>query len=388
MVGVEDDKKKKQGAQTGNNPGASAVADDSRQPLDSVNAVNIPAINTAEQTDAIRNAYVAQAQKEQASQNQNANAQAAQASNLKPSSITTKQKVTPQVQLEQEDHTPFDVEKERQRMSSMQWLKDMNDQVAAIDNEYKSKADKASKYAKATAWGNFFSALGQLAGGGKNTYVAPDQTYLKSALSKADEARKMYDAIRTSNQKAIDKAKNDYLASAEKTHYARQDAANKGVQERNKYRQEWAKGNSSEVTSTMDNSEALQKNRLRNQKDIEALKRGDSLKEDRLKRENNAFINYKDYSKKQNYNLNESEAMRVANLMIKSGNYTKEKLGLLQSFILGQVSGQDKRGLVADIIDYIEQYRNDANVVAILNNSDNYGYGENSNSNNDEDDLA
>ena len=97
---------------------------------------------------------------------------------------------------------------------------------------------------------------------------------------------------------------------------------------------------------------------------------------------------YKDYSKKQNYNLNESEAMRVANLMIKSGNYTKEKLGLLQSFILGQVSGQDKRGLVADIIDYIEQYRNDANVVAILNNSDNYGYGENSNSNNDEDDLA
>lgn len=388
MVGVEDDKKKKQGAQTGNNPGASAVADDSRQPLDSVNAVNIPAINTAEQTDAIRNAYVAQAQKEQASQNQNANAQAAQASNLKPSSITTKQKVTPQVQLEQEDHTPFDVEKERQKMSSMQWLKDMNDQVAAIDNEYKSKADKASKYAKATAWGNFFSALGQLAGGGKNTYVAPDQTYLKSALSKADEARKMYDAIRTSNQKAIDKAKNDYLASAEKTHYARQDAANKGVQERNKYRQEWAKGNSSEVISTMDNSEALQKDRLRNQKDIEALKRGDSLKEDRLKREKDAFINYKDYSKKQNYNLNESEAMRVANLMIKSGNYTKEKLGLLQSFILGQVSGQDKRGLVADILDYIEKYRNDAKVVAILNNSDNYGYGENSNSNNDEDDLA
>lgn len=388
MAGVEDDKKKKQGAQTGNNPGASAVADDSRQPLDSVNAVNIPAINTAEQTDAIRNAYVAQAQKEQASQNQNANAQAAQASDLKPSSITTKQKVTPQVQLEQEDHTPFDVERERQKMSSMQWLKDMNDQVAAIDNEYKSKADKASKYAKATAWGNFFSALGQLAGGGKNTYVAPDQTYLKSALSKADEARKMYDAIRTSNQKAIDKAKNDYLASAEKTHYARQDAANKGVQARNKYRQEWAKGNSSEVISTMDNSEALQKGRLRNQKDIEALKRGDSLKEDRLKREKNAFINYKDYSKKQNYNLNESEAMRVANLMIKSGNYTKEKLGLLQSFILGQVSGQDKRGLMADIIDYIEQYRNDANVVAILNNSDNYGYGENSNSNNDEDDLA
>lgn len=388
MVVVEDDKKKKQGSQTGNNPGASAVADDSRQPLDSVNAVNIPAINTEEQTDSIRNAYVAQAQKEQASQNQNVNAQAAQASNLKPSSITTKQKVTPQVQLEQEDHTPFDVEKERQRMSSMQWLKDMNAQVAAIDNEYKSKADKASKYAKATAWGNFFSALGQLAGGGKNTYVAPDQTYLKSALSKADEARKMYDAIRTSNQKAIDKAKNDYLASAEKTHYARQDAANKGVQARNKYRQEWAKGNSSEVISTMDNSEALQKDRLRNQKDIEALKRGDSLKEDRLKREKDAFINYKDYSKKQNYNLNESEAMRVANLMIKSGNYTKEKLGLLRSFILGQVSGQDKRGLVADIVDYIEQYRNDANVVAILNNSDNYGYGENSNSNNDEDDLA
>lgn len=388
MVGVEDDKKKKQGAQTGNNPGASAVADDSRQPLDSVNAVNIPTINTAEQTDAIRNAYIAQAQKEQASQNQNTNAQSAQASNLKPSSITTKQKVTPQVQLEQEDHTPFDVEKERQKMSSMQWLKDMNDQVAAIDNEYKSKADKASKYAKATAWGNFFSALGQLAGGGKNTYVAPDQTYLKSALTKADEARKMYDVIRTSNQKAIDKAKNDYLASAEKTYYTRQDAANKGVQARNKYRQEWAKGNSSEVISTMDNSEALQKDRLRNQKDIEALKRGDSLKEDRLKREKDAFINYKDYSKKQNYNLNESEAMRVANLMIKSGNYTKEKLGLLQSFILGQVSGQDKRGLVADIVDYIEQYRNDANVVAILNNSDNYGYGENSNSNNDEDDLA
>lgn len=388
MVGVEDDKKKKQGAQTGNNPGASAVADDSRQPLDSVNAVNIPTINTAEQTDAIRNAYVAQAQKEQASQNQNANAQAAQASNLKPSSITTKQKVTPQVQLEQEDHTPFDVERERQKMSSMQWLKDMNDQVAAIDNEYKSKADKASKYAKATAWGNFFSALGQLAGSGKNTYVAPDQTYLKSALSKADEARKMYDAIRTSNQKAIDKAKSDYLASAEKTYYARQDAANKGIQERNKYRQEWAKGNSSEVTSTMDNSEALQKDRLRNQKDIEALKRGDSLKEDRIKRENDAFINYKDYSKKQNYNLNRSEALRIANIMLATKEYTEESLGLVTSTIKNQLEIKDKDTLRGKILDFIEKNKTNASLAAILNNSDNYGYGENSNSNNDEDDLA
>lgn len=353
-----------------------------------VNTTNpVPAINTAEQTDAIRNAYVAQVKKEQEAEAAEEKARRAQApaSNLKPSSITTKQKITPQVELEQEDTTPFDVEKEREKMSSMKWLQDMRDQASAIDNEYKAKAERASKHAKMQAWGNMFSALGQLAGMGKNTFVAPDATYLKSAMTKADKAREMYEAIKTSNQKAIDKAKSDYLTAQEKTYYARQDAANKAIQARNKAKTELAKGNSSEIVSTVDNSEALTKMKLQSHKDLKAIERGDDLVKNRQKRESNAFINYKDFARKQNYNLNESEAMRIANLMIKSGQYTKEKLGLLQSFITGQVEGQDKRALVADILDYIEQYKNTGAVAAILNNSDNYSYGENSSDNNGDD---
>ena len=382
---LPEEEKKKPGAQNAHNQSVSAVADGSRQPQRSVNETQpvqqVPAINTAEQTDAARNAYVAQVKKEQEAEAADGQARQAQApaSNLKPSLITTKPKITPQVELEQEDTTPFDVEKEREKMSSMQWLKDMRDQATAIDNEYKAKAEKASKQAKMQAWGNMFSALGQLAGLGKNTYVAPDSTYLKSALTKADKAREVYDAIKTSNQKAIDKAKSDYLASSEKTYYARQDATNKAIQARNKLKQEWAKGNASEIVSTMDNSEAMLNKKLQNALDIKAMERGDDLAKDRQKRESNAFINYKDFVRKQNYNLNESEAMRIANLMIKNGNYTKEKLGLLQSFIEGQVQGNDKRGLVADILDYIEQYKNTGAVAAILNNSDNYSYGDNNN---------
>lgn len=355
-IPINPEEEKKKGAQTGNNPGESAVADGSRQPLESVNAEqSIPA-------------------------------------DLAPAKVVTRQKVTAPVELEQEDATPFDYEGERAKMGNSEWLKELNQKVRDIDNEYKGRAEKASKYAKAAAWGNFFSALGQLAGGGKNTYVKPQSKYLTDAMTKADKAIEVYDAIKRSNQATVDKAKTDYMAKQEARYYTAQEASNKAIRERNKYKLEHAKGNSSETTTELNNSMAIAQAKLKGQQsiaqkklDAKATEQQQKLEQDRRKREASAFINYRDYDKKQNYNLNESEALTLANYMIQNEGYTMEKLGLVQSSVLGQLTIKDAKALKAQVLDFISKNRNNRDVVTVLNNSsDHYDFGGNG-SNNDDD---
>lgn len=103
------------------------------------------------------------------------------------------------------------------------------------DKEYDDKAKKASKYAKAAAWGNMFSALGQIAGLGKNTYVKPNSKYLDRVLTKADEARAMYDKIKAAEEEKRTNLKRDYLAKAEAQHWANEAKREKDINARNAF---------------------------------------------------------------------------------------------------------------------------------------------------------
>ena len=216
----------KKGAQTGNNPGASAVADDTRVPLDSVNAE--PKVQDTTATSETQH----QAQ--------------APASN--PTKTVTKVTRTADYTPKVFTATPYDADEAAKRIENSGWLKDMRDQATAIDNEYKAKAEKASKQAKMQAWGNMFSALGQLAGLGKNTYVAPDATYLKSALTKADKAREVYDAIKTSNKKSLDAAKQAWLDADRKMHTESQENMRKFYESLNEQGYKNAANNKVETT--------------------------------------------------------------------------------------------------------------------------------------------
>ena len=358
----------------GSKPVASAVADDTRTPLMSANepAAPVPPVQPVppeEQPVAPEQSTPAQ-----------------HPSNLAQSKVVTKQRITPTVEYEAEDSSQFDAEAEKEKMRKSAWLAELNNQVNEADKQYKEKAESASRYAKAAAWGDFFNALGQLAGRGKQTYVKPESRYLTEALAKADRARDIYEAVRRENLQKIEKAKTDYLSGQEKRFYASQEAANKAVRERNKLRQEHAKNNAAEITSEVDNSEHLKQMEINAKKALQADKTKKDEDADRRRREASAFVNYRDYDNKHNYNLNRSEALTIANVMLATGAYTEKSLGLTKSVLTGQIEIQDKDTLRGKILDFINKNRNNKEVVTILNNSaDNYGFG--GSDNNNEDDL-
>ena len=238
MAGKGNDIEKKQGAQTGNNPGVSAVADDSRQPQDSVNA---PVQQSAPQTQV---------------NTQHSQQTPAQTTPATPQTDPTKvvkktKKIGDYTPLEYTP-APYDTDAAMERMGKSNWLKDLNQQVQYSDEEARKKAEKASKYAKASAWGNFFSALGQLAGGGKNTYVKPESKYLTDALAKADKAREMYDAIKASNQKSLQAAKQAWLDADQKLHMESEKLREKSIEKYNDILHKAASANGTETTEEWD----------------------------------------------------------------------------------------------------------------------------------------
>lgn len=238
MAGKGNDIEKKQGAQTGNNPGVSAVADNSRQPQDSVNA---PAQQQTPQTQV------------NTQSSQQAPAQTTPATpQTDPTKIVKKTKKIGDYTPLEYTPTPYDTDAAMERMGKSNWLKDLNQQVQDSDEEARKKAEKASKYAKASAWGNFFSALGQLAGGGKNTYVKPESKYLTDTLAKADKAREMYDAIKASNQKSLQAAKQAWLDADQKLHMESEKLREKSIEKYNDILQKAASGNTTETTEEWD----------------------------------------------------------------------------------------------------------------------------------------
>lgn len=288
----------------------------------------------------------------------------------------------------------YDEAAARERMNNSSWLKDMNDRAEALRKEYEGKKTEASRQAKTAAWGNLFSALGQLAGAGKNTYVKADNKYLTDALSKADKAREMYDAIKTSNQKSIDDAKAKWLANDQALFYKDREAYNKMVKEYNDQDFKIAKETGTKTKVKYSNDDTIAAEKLALQKrnaDIaerraKATEKGVELREvalnqksDKAKKdaEDKAFINYKDNDVMQNYNLNESEALRIANYLIKNKGYTMDKLGLTGDVVNGVFTVQNRSQFKGQVLDFLDNadWANEPAVLAIMNNSDNYPFG-------------
>lgn len=145
--------------------------------------------------------------------------------------------------------TPFNRDAEEAKLSENKTLQDIFNADKEETKAYKERSEKASKYAKAAAWGNMFSALGQIAGLGKNTYVKPDNKYLTSSLAKADEARAMYDKVKTANEKRQAALKKEYLDKAEQQHLANEIRKENAIKAENAFKYQMSKDALNEARS-------------------------------------------------------------------------------------------------------------------------------------------
>lgn len=115
--------------------------------------------------------------------------------------------------------TPVDRAKIEQEVKNSQSFKDMLEEIRTQNSEYEQRQKDASRIARANAMGNLLVALGQAAGGGKQTYVKPTTgRYLTESMAKVDEARKMYDAIREKNENRRRTALKDATDALERQH--------------------------------------------------------------------------------------------------------------------------------------------------------------------------
>ncbi|MBQ2259137.1 MAG: hypothetical protein II339_02610, partial [Spirochaetales bacterium] len=248
----------------------------------------------------------------------------------------------------------FDENASNERLNNSETFKSLLDRAKTENEDARKKAEASSRYAKAAAWGNMFHALGQLAGAGKNTYIAPDQTYLKSALSKADEARKMYDAIQVKNRDAESQYRAAYMDNERKAHMESEKLRKSAVDEYNKLLQKDAKdGLEHQLKVAQYELDRMYKMGLLSRKDYEmetarinadanaanAALRGQEfgLKSIIANREyqnsidkkfNEAYTTYTDSKNGYRYAIDEGLARQISDLMIRQGGYTGKDFGL------------------------------------------------------------
>lgn len=135
---------------------------------------------------------------------------------------------------EEYKYTEFNRAKAEKDVQEQQSFKDMLDQIRIQNDEYKGRMETARNNAKYNALGNLLVSLGQIAGGGKQTYVKPTTgKYLTESMAKADEARKMYDAVREKNQSKRDNALKDAVAALERQHIQNENMKAKAIDARN-----------------------------------------------------------------------------------------------------------------------------------------------------------
>lgn len=173
-------------------------------------------------------------------------------SQANPTKVVVKKKTTKDVNPYMFTSEPYNAEDAEKRMSEDNWLKRLKKDYDDANEDARLKAEDSSRQAKGAAWGNLFSALGQLAGVGKNTYVAPDNKYLTNALSKADKAREFYDAIKESNRKNLLAAQNAWLEADRKSHADNQENMLKFYENLNNNLYKDAQNNSVETTEEYD----------------------------------------------------------------------------------------------------------------------------------------
>lgn len=135
---------------------------------------------------------------------------------------------------EEYKYTEFNSAKAEKDVQEQQSFKDMLDQIRIQNDEHKGRMETARNNAKYNALGNLLVSLGQIAGGGKQTYVKPTTgKYLTESMAKADETRKMYDAVREKNQSKRDNALKDAVAALERQHIQNENMKAKAIDARN-----------------------------------------------------------------------------------------------------------------------------------------------------------
>lgn len=217
---------------------------DGTEPLRSVN----------EPAPLLSNEQIAQARQEYIKKNPNATLTTTATDTSKeaaPTTATEAAKETTPATPEYKEYkmTPFNRDAEEAKLSENKTLQDIFNADKEETKAYKERSEKASKYAKAAAWGNMFSALGQIAGLGKNTYVKPDNKYLASSLAKADEARAMYDKVKSANEKRQAALKKEYLDKAEQQHLANEIRKENAIKAENAFKYQMSKDALNEARS-------------------------------------------------------------------------------------------------------------------------------------------
>lgn len=284
-----------QASAAGNSPVESAATNNDRVPLDSVNASQQP-LTANMQAPALSKPQVSVnpnvpssveislgrgpeklLNKEQIKGNREMYKKAVEDAYNKAQNteVTTEQTSIAPVKFREYKNTPYDATAGLDRVNKNAGLLSLIDERKKLDKEYQDKAEKASKQAKMAAWGNLFTALGQLAGGTKQTYVRPDSKYLTDAMAKSDKAREVYEAIKLQNKKAEDDYRAKLLAQDEAAHYANEKAYNESVKKHNDTLLEFAKANPTKIKKVYDPNAEEEMN-IKRQTANAATKRADA----------------------------------------------------------------------------------------------------------------
>lgn len=283
--------------------------------------------------------------------------------------------------------TPFDAEKAREEAKKSSVLLQMTTDARNQELEFKKKSESASKYAKAVAWGNMFRALGQLAGLGKNTYVKPDDSPLARSLAKADEARDIYDKIRLANQEKIRQAEDDYVSRLEKRHWENEQLKERSVYNYNRIMQAQneAELNDALTRYKLNLEDQYKKGMLKYQQYKAETERLENQANERIKEleiesknitqrykseadaKKNAYITHTDDESTTDYYLSESDALDIANIMLKNKEYSEDKLGLVGSYINGTLQVKDAKAFKAVVKDFIDKNIGNPEIKTILN---------------------
>lgn len=253
----------------------------------------------------------------------------------------------------------FDENAANEKLDKSDYFKAMLQAAKDEDEEYRKKSERASKQAKMAAWGNLFTALGQVAGGAKQTYVRPDSKYLTDAMAKSDKAREVYDAIKAKNRDAETKYRAAFMENERKAHSEAEKLRKSAYDEYNKLLQKGKYDDAKLALETMiatnkirstdysnetarisalaarknantrEDEYNLAKDKFGHQQVVDNRK----WNEDMYNRLANAYTSYTDTDNGYQYPVSEGMARQIADLMIRSGKsdgkkYTGKDFGL------------------------------------------------------------
>lgn len=263
-------------------------------------------------------------------------------------------------------------------------------------DEYKARIETARNNAKYNALGNLLVSLGQIAGGGKQTYVKPTTgKYLTDSMAKADEARKMYDAVLAQKEAAENRYKQAFMDRSQQQHMQTEklkqqaikdynDVLQKGIAESNKNAIEIAKleldraYKSGQISNQQYANETARLNAITNQGKL-ALDENEynfkTYKEEEDAKKN-AFVRYED-GNGTGYIIDKPKAIEVANILVNKKIFTPEQLGLTKAPVYGSNDTKiikDEAELQRKVLDYISKNPNDADIQKMLQGARMYQY--------------